>query len=256
MTPNPELVEHIQNANHILIFTGAGISTASGIPDFRGPNGVWKTKQPVYYQDFMTSEEARIEAWEQKLEGWAAFENARPNAVHKAIAKLERADKIECVVTQNIDGLHMRAGTSPERLVEIHGTNAEVECQTCGKRSDPERHYATFRRTQIPPQCDCGGYLKAATISFGQQLIEAHLHRATEAAGNADLAIALGSTLSVYPAATFPLLAADRGNPYIIINQGETDHDSFPSVTLRLEGDVTELFPPAVEKALSFTKKD
>jgi NAD-dependent deacetylase len=248
--PNPELVEHIQNAERILIFTGAGISTASGIPDFRGPNGVWKTRQPVYYQDFMTSEESRIEAWDQKLEGWAAFENARPNAVHKAIAKLERSDKIECVVTQNIDGLHARAGTSPERLIELHGTNAEVECQTCGKRSDPERHYAAFRRTQKPPLCDCGGYLKAATISFGQQLIETDLHRAAEAAGNADLAISLGSTLSVYPAATFPLLTAQRGAPYIIINQGDTDHDRHSTVTLRLEGDVTEIFPPAVEMAI------
>jgi NAD-dependent deacetylase len=153
--PNPELVEHIQNAEHILIFTGAGISTASGIPDFRGPNGVWKTRQPVLYQDFMTSEEVRTEAWDQKLEAWAAFENARPNALHKAIAKLERSDKIECVVTQNIDGLHARAGTSPEPLIELHGTNAEVECQTCGKRSDPERHYAAFRRTKNPPLCEC-----------------------------------------------------------------------------------------------------
>ena len=112
-----------------------------------------------------------------KLEGWAAFENARPNAVHKAVVKLERSDKIECVVTQNIDGLHTRAGTSPERLIELHGTNAEVECQTCGKRSDPERHYAAFRRTKKPPLCECGGYLKSATISFGQLLIEADLHR-------------------------------------------------------------------------------
>jgi NAD-dependent deacetylase len=250
VTPNSELVEYIQNAERILIFTGAGVSTASGIPDFRGPDGVWKTRRPVYYQDFMTSEEARIEAWDQKLEGWAAFENARPNAVHKAVVKLERSDKIECVITQNIDGLHTRAGTSPERLIELHGTNAEVECQTCGKRSDPERHYAAFRRTKKPPMCECGGYLKSATISFGQLLIEADLHRAATAAVNADLAISLGSTLSVYPAASFPLMAAERGAPYVIINQGKTDHDSYPDLALRLEGDVTKIFPLSVEEAL------
>ena len=248
---NEILVDYLQNASRILIFTGAGISTASGIPDFRGPNGVWKVRQPVYYQDFMASEEARIESWDQKLEGWAAFENAMPNAVHKAIADLEAADKIEAVVTQNIDGLHARAGTSKGCLIELHGTNAAIECQSCGARSDPERHYAAFRRTRKPPICKCGGFLKTATISFGQNLLEDDLYRAANAAGQADLAISLGSTLSVYPAASFPLLTARNGTSYIIINQGETEHDTSSHVSLRLEGDVTELFPPAVEAALS-----
>lgn len=248
---NRILFDYLQNASRILIFTGAGISTASGIPDFRGPNGVWKVRQPVYYQDFMAAEEARIESWDQKLEGWAAFENAMPNAVHKTIADLEAADKIEAVVTQNIDGLHARAGTSKDRLIELHGTNAAIECQSCGARSDPERHYAAFRRTRKPPICECGGFLKTATISFGQNLLEDDLYRAANAAGQADLAISLGSTLSVYPAASFPLLTARKGAPYIIINQGETEHDTSPDVSLRLEGDVTEFFPPAVEAALS-----
>ncbi|MCZ6633010.1 MAG: Sir2 family NAD-dependent protein deacetylase [bacterium] len=249
--PDLDLIDYLQNATRILIFTGAGISTASGIPDFRGPNGVWKVRQPVYYQDFMASEEARIESWDQKLEGWAAFENAMPNAVHKAIADLEAADKIEAVITQNIDGLHARAGTTQDHLIELHGTNAAIECQSCGARSDPERHYAAFRRTRKPPVCACGGFLKTATISFGQNLLEDNLYRATNAAGQADLVLSLGSTLSVYPAASFPLLTARKGAPYIIINQGETDHDNSPALSLRLEGDVTELFPPAVEAALS-----
>lgn len=247
---NPHLVTHIQNANHILIFTGAGISTASGIRDFRGPNGVWKTRQPVYYQEFMTSEEARIEAWDQKLESWETFKNARPNAIHRAIVDLEIAKKIEGVVTQNIDGLHARAGTSSKRLIEVHGTNAEVECQTCGERSGPDPHYISFMATGKPPLCPCGGYLKTATISFGQNLSEKALHRANNVANNADLVIALGSTLSVYPAATFPLLAAEQGAPYIIINQGKTDHDNYDTVTLRIEGDVTNIFPQAVALAL------
>ena len=247
---NQELVTLIKDANHILIFTGAGISTASGIRDFRGPNGVWKTRQPVYYEDFMTSEEARIEAWDQKLESWEAFKNARPNDTHRAIVDLEIAEKVECVVTQNIDGLHARAGTSSNRLVEVHGTNSEIECQTCGDRSLPDPHYISFMATGKPPTCSCGGYLKTATISFGQNLREEDLHRATIAASNADLVIALGSTLSVYPAATFPLLAAEQGAPYVIINQGETDHDDYAAITLRIEGNVTEIFPQAVALAL------
>ena len=248
---DPHLVDHIRNAHRILIFTGAGISTASGIPDFRGPQGVWKTRQPIYFQDFLASDEARVEYWHQKLEAWSAFRDARPNAVHEATARLERDGRIVGVVTQNIDGLHAKAGTSPERLVELHGTNAEIECLSCGKRSDPESHFQSLKATKRCPQCDCGGYLKSATISFGQNLREGDLQRAAEMATSADLAIALGSTLSVYPAANVPLIAAQRGAPYVIINQGATEHDANPAVSLRLEGDVTEIFPPAVGEALA-----
>jgi NAD-dependent deacetylase len=169
--PDPRLVNYLEGASRILVFTGAGISTGSGIPDYRGPQGIWKTRQPVYYQDFMASHEARVEYWEFKLEGWTAFRDARPNAVHAAIATLEQAGKIELVVTQNIDGLHAAAGTSDERLVEIHGTDREVECQSCGARSAPQPHYEAFERSREPPVCEaCGGWLKPATISFGQQL--------------------------------------------------------------------------------------
>ena len=246
-----ELTELLRASRQILLFTGAGISTGSGIPDFRGPNGVWQRRQPVYYHDFMRSEAARIEHWHYKLEAWPAFRQAQPNAIHLAIAKLERAGKVSAVVTQNIDGLHSRAGTSAERLVELHGTNAFVECQTCGHRSDPEPHFEAFRKTHRPPLCECGGFLKPATISFGQNLRNEDLQRAEAAAQAADLVVALGSTLSVYPAANIPLLAAARAIPYVVINRGSTDHDGLPEVTLRLEGDVLELFPPAVEAALA-----
>ena len=248
--PEPRLVDFVRKAHRILIFTGAGISTASGIPDFRGPQGIWKTRQPIYFQDFLASDEARVEYWHQKREAWSAFRDARPNAVHEATARLERDGRIAGVVTQNIDGLHAKAGTSRERLVELHGTNAEIECLGCGKRSDPEPHFNAFEATGRCPQCDCGGHLKSATISFGQNLREEDLQRAADAAASADLAIALGSTLSVYPAANVPLLAAQRGIPYVIINQGATEHDANPAVSLRLEGDVTEIFPPAVDEAL------
>jgi NAD-dependent deacetylase len=244
------LVELLRNGQQILVFTGAGISTGSGIPDFRGPQGVWKRRQPVYYQDFMTSEAARIEHWDYKLEGWEAFRDARPNGVHHAIVNLERAGKLLTVVTQNIDGLHSAAGTSNERLVELHGTNSLIECQTCHARTDPEPHFEFFRKHRKTPICKCGGLLKPATISFGQSLDPAVLARAERAAHDADLVVALGSTLSVYPAAAFPLSAAQRGAPYVIINQGPTDHDHEPCVTLRLEGEVSDLFPAALNLAL------
>jgi NAD-dependent deacetylase len=199
----------------------------------------------------MTSEAARIEHWDYKLEGWDGFRTARPNAVHHAIVKLEEAGKVLMVVTQNIDGLHVVAGTSADRLVELHGTNLLVECQICKRRGDPEPHFEFFRVNRKPPLCDCGGFLKPATISFGQSLEPPALERAEEAALAADLVVALGSTLSVYPAASFPLLAAHRGVPYVIINRGATDHDDDPCVSLRIEADVAEIFPSAVEAALA-----
>lgn len=235
----------------MMIFTGAGISTGSGIPDFRGPQGVWKRRQPVYFQDFVRSEAARMEHWDFKLEGWDGYRDAQPNSVHRAIVALEEAGKLLAVVTQNIDGLHARAGTSADRLVELHGTNLLVECVNCKSRSDPQPHFEFFRQHRRPPVCHCGGFLKPATISFGQSLEPEALERAEHTAMNADLVVALGSTLSVYPAASFPLMAAERGIPYVVINRGETEHDHESSVSLRIDGDVAEIFPPAVEKALA-----
>ncbi len=246
-----DLADFLRTSRKTFVFTGAGISTASGIPDFRGPQGVWKRRQPVYYKQFMSSEAARIEHWDYKLEGWDGFRSARPNAVHDAIMRWERAGRLRLLVTQNIDGLHALAGTSPERLGEIHGTNTKVECQTCHRRDDPQPHFEFFREHRQPPLCPCGGFLKPATISFGQNLDPRELERAHRATLEADLVVALGSTLSVHPAASFPLQAARRGVPYIIINQGETDQDNEPAVSLRLEGEVTGIFPKAVDEALA-----
>jgi NAD-dependent deacetylase len=246
-----QLADYLRNSRKALLFTGAGISTGSGIPDFRGPQGVWKRRQPVYFQDFMSSEGARIEHWDFKLEGWDGYRDAAPNAVHHAIVALEKAGKVLAVVTQNIDGLHARAGTSPERLVELHGTNLLIECQSCKRRTDPEPHFEFFRANRKPPLCDCGGFLKPATISFGQSLDPDVLEKAGQAAAGADLVVALGSTLSVYPAASFPLLAAQAGAPYVIINRGPTEHDHEPSVSLRIDGDVAEIFSAAVDAALA-----
>lgn len=244
------LPQFLRQAERMLIFTGAGISTPSGIPDFRGPAGIWTKRTPVYYHDFMSSEAARIKHWDYKLEAWTAFRAARPNIVHDSIVKLERTGKVLALVTQNIDGLHSLAGSRPDHLIELHGTNALVECQTCLWRGDPEPHYEHFRKHRKPPVCRCGGFLKPATISFGQNLDPETVERAADAARQTDLVVALGSTLSVYPAASFPLMAAQRGVPYVIVNRGPTDHDDEPSVSLRLDGDLAETFPPAVEQAL------
>jgi NAD-dependent deacetylase len=171
--------------------------------------------------------------------------------VHDAIVALERAGKVLAIVTQNVDGLHRRAGTSQDLLIELHGTDLLVECQSCRATSEPGPHFARFKATRRPPRCACGGVLKSATISFGQSLRTADLERASTAVARADLVLALGSTLSVYPAAAIPLRAAGRGVPYIIINQGATDHDDHPALTLRIEGDVTAVVPPAVDAVLA-----
>ena len=154
------------------------------------------------------------------------------------------------VVTQNVDGLHRKAGTSPERLIEVHGTNALIECQSCGERSEPAAHHARFASTGEPPTCDCSGHLKPATISFGQNLRLSDLERAFDAAERCDLVLALGSTLSVTPAADIPLSAARRGEPYVVVNRGDTAHDELGIVTLRVEADVGAIVPQAVARAL------
>ena len=199
----------------------------------------------------MTSEAARIEHWDYKLEGWDGFRTAQHNVVHHAVVRLEKAGKILLVVTQNIDGLHALAGTSSNRLLELHGTNLLVECQTCKWRGDPEPHFEFFRINRKPPLCECGGFLKPATISFGQSLDPQVLEQAQQGAMETDLVVALGSTLSVYPAAAIPLMAAQRGVPYVIINRGATEHDEEACVSLRIEGEVSEIFPAAVEGALN-----
>jgi NAD-dependent deacetylase len=239
------LVELLRGARRILVFTGAGISTGSGIPDFRGPGGVWSRRQPVYYQEFLESDQKRREYWEYKLEGYPLFVAARPNATHAAIARLEELGRVQAVVTQNIDGLHQAAGSSDKLIVELHGTNAFVECVGCGARSEPAEAMAHFESTRTVPTCaSCGGWLKAATISFGQALRPEVIERGFAEAGRCDLVLALGSTLSVHPAAAIPLTAAKRGVPYVVVNRGATDHDEI--ATLRLEGDVAAIVPPAV----------
>jgi NAD-dependent deacetylase len=247
--PVRELEKLLRASRRCLVFTGAGISTASGIPDFRGPNGVWKKRQPVYYQPFMTSADARAQYWEFKLEGYPVFRDARPNRVHEAIVALERARRLCAVVTQNVDGLHQAAGTSRELLIELHGSNREVECTGCKRRETPTRCMEEFERTRRPPVClECGAIMKPAVVMFGEALVPDDLTRAFAASDRADLIVALGSSLVVTPAADVPLAGARKGAPYVIINQGETAHDAI--AMLRIDADVLDVFPRAVSAAL------
>ena len=252
MIPEVARLANLIAASHrIMLVTGAGISTESGIPDYRGPAGVWQTQRPVEFHDFVESEDRRIEYWDQKLAAAPSIEAAAPGPVHRAAVALEAADKLEAVVTQNIDGLHSDAGTSRSILIEVHGTATEASCLACGERSPIRRHLDAFAETRVPPRCDaCGGLLKPATISFGQQLDPLTMARASQAADRCDLVVALGSTLSVYPAAEIPLRAARRGVPYAIINLGRTDHDGLAPVSLRIAADVGAAFGAAVEDAL------
>ncbi|MEM7234671.1 MAG: Sir2 family NAD-dependent protein deacetylase [Planctomycetota bacterium] len=249
ITPDPRFVEWIREAQQILVFTGAGISTGSGIPDYRGPSGIWHTKQPVYYQDFMSKESSRVEYWQYKTDSWKTFRNAEPNPTHEAIVRLEEAGKLLMLVTQNVDGLHSKAGTADERLIELHGSNSKIECQSCNELSNPDPFYEQFAKDSVPPICGCGGYLKPATISFGQSLRDRDLSGSMDAAQKADMVIALGSSLSVSPAADIPILAAERGVPYVIVNRGFTEHDSYGGVSLRIDADVAAVFPSAVDLA-------
>jgi NAD-dependent protein deacetylase/lipoamidase len=237
-----EAAKAIAAANKILVFTGAGMSTGSGIADFRGPQGVWKRRQPVYIDDFLARHEARLEYWDYKREGYASFKAAQPNQGHLALVHLEKAGRLCGLVTQNVDGLHSIAGNSDDKVVEIHGTNRKVACLSCTHSEDPGRAFEEFDRTLQPPKCPaCGGWLKPATISFGQALRQEDLEKAAGWAQGCDFVMSLGSTLSVHPAASIPLMAQQNGSPYLVINRGATDHDSVAD--FRLEGELTELLP-------------
>jgi NAD-dependent deacetylase len=247
-------VELLARAARVLAFTGAGISTGSNIPDFRGPDGVWRTRVPVELPEFVRSEEARIDHWSYKLEGHSRFRDARPNPAHLALVTLETHGKLEALVTQNIDGLHRAAGTSPERLIELHGTNSEAVCLDCGVREPVARCMDDFARSGRPPRCArCDGVMKPGVVMFGQALDPEDLRRAHAAAKRADLVIALGSSLVVTPAANVPLVAVRRQVPYVIVNRGKTPHDSL--ATLTLDADLGVVLPAVVRAALGEAPK-
>lgn len=222
----------VRNARRGVAFTGAGISTESGIPDFRGPNGVWNTETPVYYQDFMASREARIRAWERGVRMHHRCGAAKPNDGHLVITELQRRGHLAAVVTQNIDGLHRDAGN--ENVIELHGTNRYAACQHCRKEWPTSEIVARVEQGDPAPDCDaCGGPIKARTISFGQAMPEKEMRLATEATMRADLYVAIGSSLVVEPAASFPRLAKQSGASLVIINNQETPLDDIADIVIR-----------------------
>jgi NAD-dependent deacetylase len=241
------VTQWIDVGRRVVVLTGAGISTDSGIPDFRGPQGVW-TKNPEAekmsnIQYYVNDREVRKKAWRYRMENrmWLR----EPNPGHLSCLRLEQREKLFMVITQNVDGLHLKAGTSPARLVEIHGTMREVVCLDCGERAPIERALARVEAGEDDPPCrSCGGILKTATISFGQGLVQKDMERAQQAARACDLMLAVGSTLSVYPIAGVVPVAKEQGARVVIINAEPTAMDSLADAVLR--GSISEIFPQIV----------
>ncbi len=216
----------IHEANNIVVFTGAGISTESGIPDFRGPKGIWNTMTPIDFSDFVASEDMRRESWQRKFSGGDKMANAAPNAGHKAISSLVEAGKVSFIITQNVDGLHQQSGTPDEQVIELHGNASYAKCLECQKRFDLEPIKASFLADGTIPYCDvCNGIVKTATISFGQAMPVKEMQMAELASTSCDLFMAIGSSLTVYPAAGFPRIAKQNGSKLVIINEQPTDLD-------------------------------
>jgi NAD-dependent deacetylase len=219
-----------------VIFTGAGISTESGIPDFRSPGGIWTQMAPIDFRDFTSSADMRREAWRRRFAMEEMFSGVSPNAGHKAVAEFVKRSKVSAVITQNIDNLHQQSGVPSEKVIEIHGNTRYAKCLTCGARSELEPIRAHFEEHGDPPDClFCGGLLKTATISFGQAMPEAEMARAEEETLACDLFIVLGSSLVVYPAAGFPLLAKKNGARLVIVNRDPTEQDGFADLVLHSE---------------------
>jgi NAD-dependent deacetylase len=234
--------ERIEQAAHwiitlkrVVVFSGAGLSTESGIPDFRSPGGIWDKYNPedFYYQNFLASETSREKYWQMATEMYEPMKRARPNQAHLAIAELERLGKLDCVITQNIDGLHLKAGNSEKKIIELHGTAMSVTCLTCGKRYDRGLIQERMRKGLKIPYCDdCNGPLKPATISFGQAMPERETEEAYHRSSISDLFVVIGSSLVVRPAASMPLVAKRSGAKLVIINRDPTPCDDIADIVI------------------------
>ncbi|GAB5376783.1 MAG: NAD-dependent protein deacetylase [Acuticoccus sp.] len=228
------LASELGRARNVVVLTGAGLSTESGIPDFRSPGGIWSRMEPIEYHAFCTSEAARQEDWRRRFEMAALFADAEPNAAHRAIAHLAADGPVSTVITQNIDGLHTRAATPEAALIEIHGTAAHAHCIDCRQRMEIAQARALLERTGAAPRCPaCGGFVKAAVVSFGEAMPEDKLYRAQTAATACDLMIAAGTSLVVYPVAALPLMARAAGARLIIMSQAPTEQDAEAVVVIR-----------------------
>src|SRR5436190_3842569 len=233
MSEIDRLREMIDGARRMVAFTGAGVSTESGIPDFRSPGGIWTKYQPIYFDDFMSSEEMRREAWRRKFATDETMLKAEPNAGHRALAKLVEQGRMAAVITQNIDGLHQASGIPPEKVIELHGNTTYATCLDCGQRYEIADLRAIFEKTgAVPPCSECLGHVKTATVSFGQSMPVLAMQRAEQETRAADLFIVLGSSLVVYPAAGFPQLAKHNGAKLVIVNREPTPLDQMADLVL------------------------
>jgi len=228
------LGELIDEASMIVPFTGAGISTECGIPDFRSPGGLWTKNQPIPFDAFMSSREMRDEAWRRRFVMEESFANAKPGRGHRALASLYRAGKAPALITQNIDNLHQVSGIAPKDVVELHGNTTYAVCLECAERYEVgwvrEKFEALGRHA---PDCACGGYIKTATVSFGQAMPPEAMQRAEELTKDCDLFLAVGSSLVVWPAAGFPLMAKRNGAALVIINREPTEFDDLADLVVR-----------------------
>ena len=236
MTGAEQLARLIASSHRAVVFTGAGISTESGIPDFRSPGGIWTKMQPIAFQDYLSDPEARRLSWQRRLEMEETWKTVQPNDGHRCVAELVAQGRASHVITQNIDGLHQISGAPADLVIELHGNTREVRCLDCSARAEIADVLAHFAAHGEAPTCAaCGGLLKTATISFGQPMPEGEMARAQAAVLASDLMLVLGSSLTVYPAAGFPLLAKRNGARLAILNRDETPQDRFADLVLRDE---------------------
>lgn len=227
----------LDESRRAVIFTGAGISTESGIPDFRSPGGVWSTNQPIEFQDFMASEAMRRETWKRKINTDVSISAAEPNRGHRAVEKLVRSGKVSAVITQNIDGLHQSSGVPDEKVIELHGNSTYATCLECGVRHELKEIMLAFKENETLPECNVckGPYIKPATISFGQSMPEQPMRDAQRESEACDLFISIGSSLVVYPAAGFPIVAKRGGARLVILNRDPTELDAAADLVLNRE---------------------
>jgi NAD-dependent deacetylase len=237
----------IESARRVAIFTGAGISTESGIPDFRSPGGVWSKMSPIYFQDFVRSEAKRREAWDRAFSGRAGWTGKEPNAGHYAVARLVSSGKASAVITQNVDNLHQHSGVPSDKVIELHGNASYASCLECGRRHELADLKALYQATGDLPACrDCDGIVKTATISFGQAMPQEPMARAEAETLACDLFLVLGSSLVVYPANGFPQIAKHNGARLAILNREPTDLDQIADLVLHDEiGPVMSSVVPA-----------
>ena len=232
----------IDEAERVVAFTGAGISTESGIPDFRSPNGVWARNRMIYFDEFVNNREDRIEYWRQKVESWPEIRDAEPNDGHRAFVSLAEAGKLTAMITQNIDGLHQKSGLSPELVIEIHGSTVDVMCLSCDYRTHSDVACKLVEEGDLAPECpECGGLLKPATISFGQPMPVQALSRAEAAARECQVFLAVGSSLQVQPAASLPIIAKRSGAKLIIVNRDPTPLDEIADAVV--QGEIGSVLP-------------